>query len=608
MLATSMASTRPRLSHYGYAQPHDVSERPWSVRSVYQTASAHGRVTPKYIDYNRRDVLATEELALKLLDEYDAHPITLQVTKAYSPASIGKGYLRAMGIRPVLERQPDFPKNRLGHAQSAFFGGRTSAHIRLWAVPVVYTDFLSMYPTVNSLMDLWTFVIAGRIVVEEAREAITAFLTKLRPTDLFKPETWKSLTGFVRVIPNGDLLPTRSQYSGSHDWQVGLNYLYASEVNDDAGLWFSLPDIVASVLRTGRLPTTVDAFMLRADGIAEGLNPTSLRSVVDIDPRRQDFFRVAIEERKRFAGRVDLPDDVRKRLDKAFKVLANAASYGIYAEMNRRESDASVPVQCYGIDDTPFTCNVKHPDVPGEYCFPPLASLIIGDARLMLALLEHSVDGEGGTYAMEDTDSMAIVATKRGGLVACRGGPHRARGGQEAVRALSWAQVDRIVERFGALNPYDPEVVPGSILKVETDNFDPKTGKRRQLHCVAISAKRYVLFTLSRGEPTIVRRSEHGLGHLLNPIDVASEDRNWISQAWLRIVRRVLNLPTSPLPFENRPAIGRITISSPAVMKPLAFLNHGKPYARQLKPFNFLLTCHVRALGILKVWMPNFFI
>jgi hypothetical protein len=31
--------------------------------------------------------------------------------------------------------------------------GRTSAHIRKVTVPVVYTNFLSMYPTVNSLMD-----------------------------------------------------------------------------------------------------------------------------------------------------------------------------------------------------------------------------------------------------------------------------------------------------------------------------------------------------------------------------------------------------------------------------------------------------------------------
>jgi hypothetical protein len=141
--------------------------------------------------------------------------------------------------------------------------------MRLWPVPVVYTDFLSMYPTVNILLGLWNFVIAERIVAEDAREVVSKFLEGLRSEDLFKPQTWKRLTGFVRVIPNGDLLPTRSQYSGSHGWQVGVNVVYASEAKDDGGLWFSLPDVAASVLRTGRVPTIVDAFMIRAEGIAE---------------------------------------------------------------------------------------------------------------------------------------------------------------------------------------------------------------------------------------------------------------------------------------------------------------------------------------------------
>jgi hypothetical protein len=43
--------------------------------------------------------------------------------------------------------------------------------------------------------------------------------------------------------------------------------------------------------------------------------------------------------------------------------------------------------------------------------------------------------------------------------------------------------------------------------------------------------------------------------------------------------------------------VGRITVSSPAVMRPLARLNDGKPYDQRLKPFNFLLSCHVRAFG-----------
>lgn len=81
----------------------------FGVEHGKQQATRHGKVTTKYIEYNRRDVQATSELASKLLSEYSKHPINLQPTKAYSPASIGKAYLRAMGIRPILERQPDFP-------------------------------------------------------------------------------------------------------------------------------------------------------------------------------------------------------------------------------------------------------------------------------------------------------------------------------------------------------------------------------------------------------------------------------------------------------------------------------------------------------------------
>ena len=80
---------------------------------------------------------------------------------------------------------------------------------------------------------------------------------------------------------------------------------------------------------------------------------------------------------------------------------------------------------------------------------------------------------DGGTYAMEDTDSMAIVATETGGEVPCPGGPHHLPEGRDAIRALSWAQVRGIVDRFSALNPYDRTVVPGSVLKMEADNVDP---------------------------------------------------------------------------------------------------------------------------------------
>ena len=62
-------------------------------------------------------------------------------------------------------------------------------------------------------------------------------------------------------------------------------------------------------------------------------------------------------------------------------------------------------------------------------------------------------------------------------------------------------------------------------------------------------------------------------------------------------MRRSLDLPTKPLGFEKRTAVGRITVSSPQVIKALHALNARKPYTRQIKPLNFILGAHVAKLG-----------
>ena len=579
----------------------------FGVKHGKQKVARHGIITPKYIDYNRRDVLATCELTEKLLDEYGLHPIPLQVTEAYSPASIGKAYLEAMGIVPILARMPDFPKRYLGYAESAFFGGRASAHVRKVPVPVVYTDFLSQYSTVNVLMGLWRFVTAKEIRVEEnCCEEVEALLREVTPDWVLDPANWKRLAGFARVIPDGDVLPLRAKYGGN-DWQIGVNYVHAGSDDPDDALWYSLPDLVASVLLTGKQPRITDAFKIEPVGTIGGLQPIEFRSQVRIDPRTQDFFKIVIEERNRLAQRSDLSEAEAGRLKRSLKTFGSATSYGIFAQMDRKESDKKVTLTCYGVDPEPYECTVKHPESPGEFCFPPLASLITGGSHLLLALLERLVTDRGGTYAMEDTDSMAIVASKDGGLVPCPGGPYKMEDGHEAIRALTWAQVNEVVELLDRLNPYDRAAVTGTILKIEDDNFDPKTKEQRQLWCLAISAKRYALFLKhSNGEPSLLREginnkedrySEHGLGHLLNPSDPESDDRSWIAQAWLGIVRRSLGLPTAPLPFAKCVAVGQTTVSSPEVIKPLATLNAGKPYAQQVKPFNFILSCHVTPFG-----------
>jgi hypothetical protein len=205
---------------------------------------------------------------------------------------------------------------------------------------------------------------------------------------------------------------------------------------------------------------------------------------------------------------------------------------------------------------------------------------------------------------------MAIVANEPGGEVPCPGGPYRTEDGREAIHALSWEQVKEIVTLFDRLNPYDRTSVKDTVLKIEPDNYDPVTKEQRQLWCLAISAKRYALFLRDHnGEPELLRPginipedgavgwSEHGLGHLLNPTDPISEDRGWIAQAWLGIIRRSLGIATEPLSFAERVAVGRNTVSNPEVLRPLAKLNAGKAYAQQIKPFTFILNCHIAPFG-----------
>ena len=60
----------------------------------------HGVITPDYIAYNRRDVLASKELLEQLREEFDRHPIDLDPCKAYSPASIASAHRCYAGTNP----------------------------------------------------------------------------------------------------------------------------------------------------------------------------------------------------------------------------------------------------------------------------------------------------------------------------------------------------------------------------------------------------------------------------------------------------------------------------------------------------------------------------
>ncbi len=561
-----------------------------------------GVISEELIDYCREDVEATARLCQAALDEYRRHPIDRRASSVRSPASLAKGYLEQMGLRPPLTRQPDLDPELLGRSMSAYYGGRAECRIRRIPVPVVLCDFLSMYPTVNALMRSWSILCADRIEHRDVTSEVVDLLAGVDLDGCFDRDLWPRLLTLVEVEPAGEPLPVRARYRDpTGEWGIGLNHLTSSE-----SCWYTLADLVAARVLCGGAPRVRQAVRLVPVGVQAGLRAVRLRDSVEIDPRQGDFFRKVIEERHRVRnsagayGSMSRPE--RDSLQMFLKVLANSGGYGIYAEMNAQEATGmSHDLTVYGAGDSPVPACVARPETPGTFCLPPLAACITGAARLMLALLEAAVREAGGTYAFCDTDSLAIVAQSQSGPVACPSGdgPDEA----PAITALSWRKVQEIRDRFTALNPYDPDVVPGSILKIEDENFDPTTGDQRALWAYCISAKRYVLYTQNPvGSPLLCKASEHGLGHLLNPTDPDDPDRSWIHHAWEYLLacdgigRRIDECLQEP-DWLDRPALSRITVSSPEIMRLFGPWAAGRDYPHQIKPANFLLAAQVALFG-----------
>ncbi len=386
---TSLASAGAR---YAIAHPKLVAED-------------HGRITPEYLDYNRRDVLASIEILQAARAEFDAHPITLDPCKAFSPAAIAKGYLHAMGVTPPRQKFTGVSAETLGIAMSAYYGGRAEARIRRLPVGVLHTDFVSMYPTCNALMDLWTFVIAADIREEEFTDGAQALLNDATVQTYFDQAAWKHLTWFGLIRPDDDIPPVRGDYDPSQPGQANIG---VNRFTSDQPIWYTGADLIAAALLGKKAPHIIKAVRLVPVGVQEGLRKITLPSGTVIDPAQQDFFRIIIELRKRLKNDASNPGN--KATAQALKILANAGSYGISAESNPEElpKGDTVPLLVHG-GHAGFTTESAAPESPGVFSFPPFAAWITGAARLMLALAECAVVEAGGTYGFCDTDSMAIT-------------------------------------------------------------------------------------------------------------------------------------------------------------------------------------------------------
>jgi hypothetical protein len=473
------------------------------VASQKQETDEHGQtLTNEYLKYAMQDTQATWECYDKLQAEYALHGLTL--TESYqikSEASLGKAYLKEMGIHPWRALQPDFPPEQIGQIMSAYFGGRSEVHIRKQPVQVLYCDFLSMYPTVCTLMNLWQFVIAQGMEWEDTTEVTREFIEGVTLEDLQQPATWQTLTTLVQVLPDEDIFPVRAQYGGEQQYTIGLNHLTCEKP-----LWFTLADCIASKLLSGKSPKIVQTVTYRPKTPQDGLKSVNIAGNADyaIDPRDGDFFKRVIDLRREVKASMQSarPED-KPKLDSqqlALKILANATSYGIFVELNVEDEKIKQNLICYGANGNPIPVKLKKFEQPGRYFHPVLAALITGAARLKLAITERLILDEGLNWAFCDTDSMAIAKP------------------DTMDQAEFYERAQRVREWFTPLNPYADS---SPLLKIEDENYSlQKQGELEPLYCYAISSKRYALYNLDENDKPVLRKvSEHGLGHLLPPYE-----------------------------------------------------------------------------------------
>jgi hypothetical protein len=129
------------------------------------------------------------------------------------------------------------------------------------------------------------------------------------------------------------------------------------------------------------------------------------------------------------------------------------------------------------------------------------------------------------------------------------------------------------------------------------------------LYCYAISSKRYALFNLAaNGEPILRKASAHGLGDKRPPYDddhapasipkpiVKLSDigvDRWQYDLWRQIIKAALAgrfdaVPLDYHPALQLPAMSRYAATTPDILNWFKTHNADRPYASQVKPFNFL--------------------
>lgn len=521
----------------------------FQCETIKKRAKEHGVINEEYLDYNLNDLLATYDLYKKIVEHFENFQIKANLNKIYSNASLGKCALRQMGIQPLSKISNKINSKVKGKLMSAYFGGRCETKIRKTPIEVSVLDFLSMYPSLTINMGLWDYIIAKEIQEKDMTKETIDFLNRINLSALTNKNIWKLMNILVELEPNEDILPIRSNYLSKGDvYNVGINYLTYGK-----SLYYALPDVIASLLLTGKIPKIKKAIGFIPIGKQETLTKTHILDI-EINPAEQNFIKTLIEKRheyKELRNNHPKGSEDYNRFDgiqRALKILANSLTYGIFIELRTKQKDTDLIV--YSKEQF-FT--KQKVEEEGKFFNPLIAVMQVAGARLLLAMAEKYLQDRNTSHIYMDTDACYCPSE----------------------------YAFEMREFFKSLNPYS----------FNEDFF--KIEKERYLF-YGISAKRYVLYRLENNKIIIEKDNFklHGLGYLLNPFNKNFEGEKWHKEIWediLKLHYGIISQEDIINKYSALFSISKISVSTPSIYKRFKNFNWYKILSKQIKPFNFFL-------------------
>jgi hypothetical protein len=267
---------------YSFLTACDIFEVPAS-----RQRKTYSRITEPAIERLLRDVTAELEWLNRLQREFGQHPVDLPPDRCYSPATLAKSYLSAMGIKPPQEKFK-IPDRINGLAAQASAGGRAECMVRRTPLPVTYLDFHAQFPAVSKLLDCRKILCAESLEFMDFTAEARKILGRASLDDCFRPAFWKHLRWYALVEPNDDVVPIRAKFglSGDSDPTLAWNFLTSKQP-----IWMTGPDVIAAKLMTGKPLKILEAAKVIPRGVQPGLVPVKLHSEMKVDPLRDDLGR-----------------------------------------------------------------------------------------------------------------------------------------------------------------------------------------------------------------------------------------------------------------------------------------------------------------------------